>query len=141
MLYNFCYVIMRNGKAVKEVYAEEIEKGQFEIRYKWTKNNYEALPFLNEPDTIPPQSQLVSVALQTFFYIDFEDDMPVLKQTVPKPYNAPNEFETVAAAKKITKQEISSKIDLAKEKIIRLNSEIQKNEKYMKVIDYLDLSD
>lgn len=141
MLYNFCYVIMRNGKAVKEVYAEEIESDKYEIRYKWTNNNYEALPFLNEPDDLPSQSQLVSVPLQTFFYIDFEDDMPVLKQTVRKPYNAPNEYETIAAAKKNIKQQLTKEIEESKEKIISLESEINRLEKHVKVIDYLDLND
>ena len=132
---------MRNGKAVKEVYAEDLENGEIEIRYRWTKNNYEALPFLKEPEIVPEQCQIVSVPLQTFFYIDFEDDIPTLKQTEPKPYNAPNEYETVAAAKKYVKQELYDKINAAKEKIIKLNEIIVKTEKNMKVVDYLDLND
>ena len=140
MSYNYCYIIIRNGKAVKEMYTDEIRENP-DIRYKWTNQNYEALPFLRkpEPHEIPPQSDLVELLLQTFFYIEREDGIPTLKRTIPKPYNAPNEYETINVTKKSFKQKLLEQAEQKRELIEQLKLEIDALEKESQIINYLEL--
>lgn len=139
MTYNYCYIIIRNGKAVKEIYTNDLFEEDPIIRYKWTEKNYEALPFLKEPIDLPPHAEVVELALQTFFYIEREDGIPTLRESLLKPYNAPNEFETINAAKKYFKQDIADSINQKKELIKQLKSEIEKLEEEAKIINYLEL--
>ena len=132
---------MRNGKAVKEIYTDNLNEEPIEIRFRWTNKNYEALPFLTKPTVLPEQCQLKQVPLQSFFYIEFEDGIPSLQQTFPKPYGAPNEYETIRAAKKSTKQDLFDKVNQKKEQIIVLNREIEEVQNYMNIINYLELED
>lgn len=127
----YCFIIKRGQKAVKSIYLDDKSNPPV-IKYQWTSNNYEALPFLTEPENIPHQGSLVSLRMQSFFRVDVEEGRLVLKQSIPKPYPAPGEFEIDVAAKKDCKQRMIEKVEQMKQEIIDL-------EKKIDIVDYLEV--
>lgn len=136
MSYTYCYLIVKNGKAIKEIYSKN---GSDKICYRWTTKNYEALPFLTIPDPLPENAQPVSLFLQTFYYIEEEDGILTLKETLPKPYGRPNEFESIPAAKKEFKRNLVYNKELKQQSITDLENQIKHFEHLLAVVDFLEL--
>lgn len=130
---------MRNNKAVKEIYTENLD--DIVIRYKWTDKNYEALPFLTKPIYMPESASLKHVVLHSFYYIEKEDGMPVLKQTVPKPYPRPYEYETINAAKKSYRSDLLLTIDEKQVLLEQTQKDIQGLTDELNIINYLELEE
>lgn len=138
MLYNYCRIIVKGNRVVKEVYSDDIHNENHVIKFKWSDKNYEALPFLTDPVFPGHKIKFRIVPLHIFYYIIYKDNVPYLCETMPKPYPAPGEYETVFGAKKAAKRELKEKNTELNLKIAELKKTIEKNEKNYSIIDFLE---
>ena len=140
MLYNYCYIIVQGDRVVKELYLEE-KKDKSVIKFKWSDKLYEALPFLTKPDYIEKKVRYRHLPLYVFYYTSYEDGIPFLRETFPKPFARPNEYDTKFAAKKAAKLKLNEEILLLKERMEKIQQLIKEKEKNHSTIDFLEVEE